>query len=407
MEQFDALTLALEDWFERPLGDLPDALRQRVEREFVSLPWERLTADQRRSVASQLDYQHDPATEKDRQFWLDFFVRVDELKKQVAEWEAVATPTAAELATKEARLAELKQELARMEAQKEAARGDYLPERKPCPQKQDEPDGGLAPAVRYIAYPKAMHQLAQRLGASPEELAVWIFTGPELGGIAAYVNANELDPPPRFSYSYFVGSSDYIAPLMACWFRVDDVEQFEPCDRYILGTALIERWNKRAGLHAEAFIQAKIEESRLTDIHPICGGTRGTFSEHSDWPPLESGLFALEEVSQIEAQDFSQDDALIPPIAPAPELTDSEKSAQSISIASTPASTPVRASTAQREVRKLQTQKRHSLWQKAYRKSQKEHPGKSDVWHSKRIANMDEGRGTSPDTIRKNMKKHK
>lgn len=304
MEPFEALTLALEDWFERPLGDLPDALRQRVEGEFFPMPWEKLTANQRRSVAMQLDYQHDPATEKDRQFWWNFFVRIDELKKQIAEWEAVASPTAAELAIKEARLSELKQELTRMDAQQRVARGDYVPERKPPSKKQDGSSPEPAPAVRYIAYPKAIQKLAQRLGASPEELAAWIWTGPERGGIAAYVNANELDPPPRFSYSYFVGTFDYIAPLMGCWFKAEDVEQFEPADRFIVGTALIERWNKRPALQAVAFIHAKIAESRLLDLHPIYGGTRGTFSEQSVWPELGSGLFALAQVEQIESEDF-------------------------------------------------------------------------------------------------------
>lgn len=328
MDQFDALSLALEVWFDRPLGDLPDALRQRVEREFSPMPWEQLTADQRRCVALQLDYQHDPGTERDRQFWWDFFQRVDELKKQIVEWEAVATPTAAELATKETRLAELQQDLARMEAQQRAARGDYVPERHAASIKQEESLAETTPGASYIAYPKAMQQLVQRLGASPEELAAWIWIGPKDGGIAAYMNANELDPPPRFSYSYFVGTSDYIAPLMACWFKADDVEQFDPADRYIVGAALIERWNKQPGLHAEAFIQAKIAESRLLDIHPIYGGTRGTFSEQSaDWPGLDSGLFALAQVEAIEAEDFEaaiETDGLAKADEIAPSITQEE-----------------------------------------------------------------------------------
>jgi len=303
MADFDSLTWALEAWFACPLCDLPEALRQRVQQEFFPMPWDQLSADQRRSVALQLDYQHDPATEQDQKFWWDFFERVGGLKKQVAEWEAVATPTAAELAKKEGRLAELNQELTRMEAQQRAARGDYVPER-PHSKRQDKPHVDPNPTARYIPYPKAMQQLVQRLGASPEELAAWIFMGPEHGGIAAYVSANELDSPPRFAYAYFVGTSDYIAPLMGCWFKADDVEQFVPADRYIVGAALIERWNKRPGLRAEAFIHAKIAESRLMDIHPIYGGTRGTFSEQSDWPGLDSGLFPLAHVLQIEAEDF-------------------------------------------------------------------------------------------------------
>ena len=136
------------------------------------------------------------------------------------------------------------------------------------------------------------------------EIRTWIWNGPKDGGIAAYMNANELDPPPRFFYATGSDNQDYVAPLMACWFKVDDIAQFEPVHRYITGAALIERWSKRPGLHTVAFIQAKIAESRLLDIHPIYGGTRGTFAEHADWPPLESGLFPLAYVVQIEAEDF-------------------------------------------------------------------------------------------------------
>ena len=319
---FDPLTFALEDWFDSRLCELPDVLRERVEKEFFSMPWDTLSADQRRSVALQLDYQHDHTTAQDQKFWWDFFERMDDVKKQVAEWEAVATPTAADLAAKEARLAQLKQELACMEAQQRTARGDYLPERKPPRNKKGKRKAEPAPAVRYVAYPKAMQQLAQRLDASPDELAAWIFMGPEQGGIAAYVNANELDPPPRFFYGYMIGAADYIAPLMGCWFKADDVERFEPADRYIVGAALIERWSQRPGLHAQAFIQAKIAESRLLDVHPTFGGTRGTFSEHADWPPLESGLFPLAQVLQIEAEDFGvviEADGLAKPDVAVPE----------------------------------------------------------------------------------------
>jgi hypothetical protein len=37
---------------------------KRVVQEFFPMPWDKLSADQRRSVALQLDYQHDPAMEK-------------------------------------------------------------------------------------------------------------------------------------------------------------------------------------------------------------------------------------------------------------------------------------------------------------------------------------------------------
>ncbi|MBP6645095.1 MAG: hypothetical protein KA207_04510 [Burkholderiaceae bacterium] len=322
MSTFDALTLALEEWFDTPLSGLPEALLRRVEQEFSPMPWDKLSADQRRSIALQLDYQHDPVTAQDQKFWWDFFERVDSLKKQLAEWEVVATPTATELVLKETRLAELKQELASLDAQKRLARGDYYPARKPGLDKDGAPVTEPAPVIRYVAYPKAMHLLTERLGATTEELAAWIWLGPTDGGIAAFMNANELDPPPRFFYAIGSDSHDYIAPLMACWFKSDDIDQFVPIDRYVTGAALIERWAKRPGIHAIAFIQAKIAESRLLDIHPIYGGTQGTFSDHRDWPGIESGLFQLSQIDQIEAEDFdgvSKPDEAKPPKLGSPE----------------------------------------------------------------------------------------
>ena len=94
------------------------------------MPWDQLSAEQRRTVALQLDYQHGPATEPDRQFWWDHFQRQDELKPQIRQWEAAAAPTAGDLALRETRLKELRQELARMKVLQRQARGDYDPERK-------------------------------------------------------------------------------------------------------------------------------------------------------------------------------------------------------------------------------------------------------------------------------------
>ncbi|MFC7410246.1 hypothetical protein [Hydrogenophaga atypica] len=305
VSEFNGLAPELEGWFKTSLRDLPETLRLRVETEFVPLDWETLSADQRRSVALQLDYQHDPANAQDRQFWMDFFERLEALKAQLIQWEAVAAPTAADLAQKEARLAELHKKIALMDLKMQTARGDNLPVGV---HKIDGVGSQSAvkpvSATRYIAYPKAMRQLAERLGATPEELAAWIWSGPKDGGIAAYTNANELDPPPPFVFMPGSGVKDYVAPLMACWFKEEDIRLFKPADRYITGAALIDRWSRHLGLHAVAFIQAKIAESRLMDMHPVYGGTQGTYPEYADWPSLESGFFHLSDVVQIEAEDF-------------------------------------------------------------------------------------------------------
>lgn len=303
-KEFESLTLALDAWFDCPRDALPDQLRGRVEQEFLP-PWNALTPAQRRVVTLQWDYQHDPATQAERKFWWDFYQKTNAIEQQLAAWEAAAALTSSDLAVKEARLQELRQELARMALQERQTGRDYYPVRLADVDKAPATPSALP--VRYIAYPKAMGLLVKRLGATPEELAAWVFIGHDDGGLDAFLNANELDPPPKFSYWQCLGSDDefdYLSPLMACWFREDDIAQFEPAERHITGKALIERWCQHPGIQPYAFICAKIRESRLQDMHPILGLSQGTNPKDSASPPMEIALFKIGDVEDIEANDF-------------------------------------------------------------------------------------------------------
>lgn len=291
MSEFDSLTVALEGWFDTTLNDLPDTIRARVEREFFPASWHDLSSDQRRSLALQMDYPHDPAMEAERKHLWDFFVQLDRLCAELKKWELVSAPTASDLAIKEARLQELRREIARREKLSRQAPGGYSPK-------------GNVAKNRYIPYPRAMSKFLEKLGAAPEEVAAWIFMGPNNGGIAAYRNANELDPPPRFFFDHSI-EADYLSSLMGCWFAEDEVERFEPGERYITGAELIERWSKQPGIRPEAFIRAKIEESRLSDLHPTFGLTQGSVRDYPGLPSLAEGLFALPEIEQIERDDLS------------------------------------------------------------------------------------------------------
>ena len=297
IHEFQSLTLALEGWFDKNLDDLPINLRKRVESEFFPVHWDGLSVHQRQSVAIQRDYQCDPATEKERKYWWTFFAQLHDLEKQRDQWLSAATSTAIDIALKESRLEELQQKIDRMELQQRQAGGDYFPGRDGLVSNKD-----AIVATDYIAYPKAMKILREKWQATPEELAVWIILGPETGGIAAYKNAQTLIPPPRF---YINGPvlEDILLPLMSSWFRRDDVERFKPADRYITGMELIERWAKHPSIRPEAFILAKIAESRLMDFHPNFGSQHGTLV---GWiiHPLEAGLFALKQIERIEAEDL-------------------------------------------------------------------------------------------------------
>ena len=268
-------------------------------------PWDYLSPEQRRKLASQIDCQNDPVTEEDREFWFNFYNRKDEFCNQISEWASIPAPTAGELAEKERRLEELRLELARMERQEKESRmsnnAKKTPKRSPDP-KSNEP---LDSKDQYLAYPKALARMAERLEASAEELAAWVFLGPELDGLIAYVNANELDPPPEFDFALHPRDDfDYLSPLMACWFRKDDVLNFSPTERYMTGTALIDHWSKHDEIAPVGFIRAKIAESRLRDFHPIAGQTQGGMPGNDAYPPLESGLFAVSEIEAIEKNDF-------------------------------------------------------------------------------------------------------
>lgn len=153
----------------------------------------------------------------------------------------------------------------------------------------------------FIPYPKALKALAERLQATPVELAAWVSLEPENGGLAAYTNANELNPPPPFSFFSHLGEPDYMSLLNACWFRKDDIDRFKPTERFITGKALIERWGNVPGITPKAFIGAKIAESRLLDMHPTdshnCEIGSGNLSR------LLDALFEMREVEQIEAED--------------------------------------------------------------------------------------------------------
>ena len=236
-----SLTLSLEGLFDRPFDDLPAARRVRVEHEFFPYQWDQLAELQRRSIARQNDARNDPALEPERKFWWDFSVRKDALEREIASLADAPSSTALDHAQKKDRLTTLRQELAVMKRQE---RSDE--ERRKRWKKSDLVAPMPSDAVRYTPYPKAMKNLANRFGATPDELAAWVFMGKNDNGLVAYLNANELDPPPRFSFHDRDPSSnndfDYVAPLMACWFDEAELAAFTARDRYVTGAMLCERW---------------------------------------------------------------------------------------------------------------------------------------------------------------------
>ncbi len=299
MAAFVSLEARLKGWFGATFAELPEALARTVEREFQPFGWDGLEPDQRRELARQWDCKHDPARQEEHERAWALVSELQELEDQIEAWRAVQTPTASDLQTQQARLAELQAAINRVRA-----RLDRRPPRVPRP-------SGPAPAsgpAAFVAYPSALAHLRHRLKATPEELAAWIFMGPEDGGLVAYLQPGDDERPRRFAFptgepSRMGGDHDYVPLMMGCWFARQDIEHFEPKARYITGRDLLVRWGGLPGVDAVAFVRAKVEESRLIDLHPVYGGTRIS-TDDADYPPVELGLFRVADVEAIEAEDF-------------------------------------------------------------------------------------------------------
>lgn len=125
MADFTFLAASVHNWLDMPLERLPEALADRVKREFFPNEWDALTPSQRLSISKQCDAQNDPARQAENLYWWNFAVRIDELGKHIAKWESKPAPTISELAQQETMLLELRAQLAAMET--EFKRGTYPP----------------------------------------------------------------------------------------------------------------------------------------------------------------------------------------------------------------------------------------------------------------------------------------
>lgn len=158
------------------------------------------------------------------------------------------------------------------------------------------------PYSGYVAFPKALTLLNSRLSTCPEEIAAWIWLGPKHGGLTAYKDVF-AGIPQQFHYDYIHGKN-YLAPLMGCWFLEEHISKFTPKERFMSGKVLIERWCSRTGPAVVSFIEAKIDEGRLTDLHPTMGNTQASFPGDEFFPPIEAGLYSNLEILDIEKIDF-------------------------------------------------------------------------------------------------------
>lgn len=280
----------LENWtqgFEIPLDELRDFLRSHSYPLPVAFFPDEVDNTERKVSLEEVEFD---------QAFHEAIVVIPELKHDLAELKGIRPSSMKKRQQKKDAIKKIEQQIKAIKSRNNNTTEPRQQQTRPPMVKQDADLPNP-----YIAYPKAIKLLDERLNTTPEELAAWIWVETEHGGLTAYLHGNELNPPPIFHYSCDNQEDfDYISPLMACWFHIDDISNFQPTDRYITGKALIERWDNQPNIRPKGFIQAKIAESRLLPIHPLASH----ISDDYKFPLLESGLFVFSHVETIEAEDF-------------------------------------------------------------------------------------------------------
>lgn len=122
-KSFASLSSALAAWFETPFDYLPGEQWYRVKTDFWPMPWDALSPKQRREVAAQWDYSHDPEMEDERQQSWDLFCRQDAVQREIREWEALKPQSITEKAEQTDRLLALREQerLLRVQLSSDAA----------------------------------------------------------------------------------------------------------------------------------------------------------------------------------------------------------------------------------------------------------------------------------------------
>lgn len=166
----------------------------------------------------------------------------------------------------------------------------------------------------YLAFPKAAAVLRERIGATENEIACWLF----FDQIKAFGHVSDFCEPPEISLTVIAlsnwttaakDSPPHLNALQGAYFLKYDIENFDPPVRYISFGDLIQRWSAQCQTEdaAAALISSKIGQDRLHDFAPGLGPTilsQTHFTTNIPHPPAEWAMFDCAEVEAVEEMDF-------------------------------------------------------------------------------------------------------
>lgn len=316
MTEFVSLFKELQQWFDKPHNKLPKELRSRVEDAYRLIPWDVLSPERRRILAVQWDSEHDPALEDERQRGWDLGVMRLDIERQLRELELMAAITPIEIESKARQITELRQQFDRLKAADAindtiarfgAAHKSGAAEAKSFLETNNPTAEPETPDVHFV---EAREILKQRLGASSQEIAIWVWMGKSCGEIDGYRDAPQYDAPPKFHFPPFESFDarfDYVSEMMHCYFRRGDLEAFSPSDRYLTYPQLVERWRTRlTEQEIVALIKAEGATGELTGVHPLTGAVQGAGYPIGEKgiPTLDDGMFCLAHIEAVEQRVF-------------------------------------------------------------------------------------------------------
>lgn len=127
MTGFVALAPLIEPLIEQDWAQVPADIQAIWQGRIILFRWDELSPRQRMELALQQDYQHDPATEAEREAAFNLVTEVHDIQRQIRELELAPAHTAGDVIAKEDRLALLREKAATLNARFKHARGDDLP----------------------------------------------------------------------------------------------------------------------------------------------------------------------------------------------------------------------------------------------------------------------------------------
>lgn len=120
---YQALLPVAEHYAETRLGELPAEVAKFISERIFPLPWDSLSASQRREAAHQYDAQHDPAFEAYNTYCFELYAKRDELEDEQRKIELMPAATPSEYDVRRKLLADVKKGMDEVDAQLRALDG--------------------------------------------------------------------------------------------------------------------------------------------------------------------------------------------------------------------------------------------------------------------------------------------